>query len=122
MGVVFGEVIAGVDYLNDISAGFYNFMGGRCLPREDELNKARGSAKDEMCECANGIKTLFYNCAKKYYFLNKESIIFASTFRKLEGTAVRLLAGIPKGIPVFFMDRCRKYCLRCKSRLRLFAH
>lgn len=48
--VVFGEVIAGVDFLKDISAGFRNFVGGRCLPYEDELIKARSAALSEMRE------------------------------------------------------------------------
>ena len=28
-GIVFGEVISGVDFIKDIAAGFRNFFGGR---------------------------------------------------------------------------------------------
>ena len=51
-GVVFGEVIAGVNFLNDIAAGIRNFVGGRSAAYEDELIKARKAAIDEMSERA----------------------------------------------------------------------
>ena len=31
-GIVFGEVISGVNFLKDISAGLANFFGGRATP------------------------------------------------------------------------------------------
>lgn len=36
-GIVFGEVISGVDFLRDIAAGFTNFFGGRSKSYEGEL-------------------------------------------------------------------------------------
>ena len=36
-GVVFGEVIAGVNFVKDVMAGFSNFFGGRSGTYEEEL-------------------------------------------------------------------------------------
>ena len=47
-GVVFGEVIAGVDFLRDIAASIRNFVGGRSGSYEEELINAREQAMDEM--------------------------------------------------------------------------
>ena len=47
-GVVFGEVIAGVDFLKDIAASIRNFVGGRSASYEDELIKARSAAMGEL--------------------------------------------------------------------------
>ena len=51
-GVVFGEVIAGVDFLKDIAASIRNFVGGRSTSYEDELIKARSDAMGELRERA----------------------------------------------------------------------
>ena len=40
-GVVFGEVIAGVDFVKDFTAGLSNFFGGRSNTYEQELMQAR---------------------------------------------------------------------------------
>ena len=55
-GVVFGEVIAGVNFLNDIAAGIRNFVGGRSAAYEDELIKARKDALDELRQRAEQLK------------------------------------------------------------------
>lgn len=47
-GVVFGEVIAGVDFLKDIAASIRNFVGGRSASYEEELIHARSQAMDEL--------------------------------------------------------------------------
>ena len=47
-GVVFGEVISGVDFVRDIAAGLRNFFGGRSGPYEEELMEARREAMAEM--------------------------------------------------------------------------
>ena len=47
-GIVFGEVIAGVDFIKDIAAGLSNFFGGRSSSYEQELLTARESALREM--------------------------------------------------------------------------
>lgn len=51
-GIVFGEVISGVDFIKDISAGLRNFFGGRSGAYEGELIQARESAIKEMWERA----------------------------------------------------------------------
>ena len=55
-GVVFGEVIAGVNFLNDIAAEIRNLVGGRSAAYEDELIKARSSALGELCERAEQLE------------------------------------------------------------------
>ncbi len=47
-GVVFGEVVSGVDFVKDIAAGFTNFFGGRSHSYEGELIAAREHAIEEM--------------------------------------------------------------------------
>lgn len=47
-GVVFGEVIAGVNFVKDFVAGISNFFGGRSGTYEEELINARQQALGEM--------------------------------------------------------------------------
>ena len=47
-GIVFGEVIAGVDFVKDFVAGLSNFFGGRSSTYEDELINTRQQAIAEM--------------------------------------------------------------------------
>lgn len=47
-GLVFGEVVAGVDFVRDLAAGFTNFFGGRSGSYEQELIQAREAAVREM--------------------------------------------------------------------------
>ena len=47
-GVVFGEVIAGVNFVKDFVAGLSNFFGGRSGTYEEELINARQQTLDEM--------------------------------------------------------------------------
>ena len=47
-GIVFGEVIAGVNVIKDMVAGLSNFFGGRSETYEDELIQARQQAVAEM--------------------------------------------------------------------------
>ncbi|MBS6546780.1 MAG: putative heavy metal-binding protein [Clostridiaceae bacterium] len=47
-GIVFGEVISGVNFLRDFSAGLTNFFGGRSSSYEEELQQARDAAISEM--------------------------------------------------------------------------
>lgn len=47
-GIVFGEVIAGVDFVRDFAAGLSNFFGGRSASYEEELLKARAQAMKEL--------------------------------------------------------------------------
>lgn len=47
-GIVFGEVISGVDFVKDFAAGLTNFFGGRSRSYEGELIQAREDAIREM--------------------------------------------------------------------------
>lgn len=48
LGIVCGEVVAGVNFVKDFAAGLTNFFGGRSNSYEDELIEARESAIREM--------------------------------------------------------------------------
>ena len=52
LGIVFGEVISGVDFIKDMAAGFRNFFGGRSGSYEGELIVAREDAIKEMIQRA----------------------------------------------------------------------
>lgn len=47
-GVIFGEVITGVNFIKDFAAGLTNFFGGRSGSYEGELIKAREDALKEL--------------------------------------------------------------------------
>lgn len=47
-GLVFGEVVSGVDFVKDFAAGLTNFFGGRSNSYEHELIEARETAIKEM--------------------------------------------------------------------------
>lgn len=47
-GIVFGEVISGVNFMKDLGAGLRNFFGGRSACYEEELQKAK--AREEALE------------------------------------------------------------------------
>lgn len=47
-GLVFGEVISGVDFIKDFAAGLTNIFGGRSRSYEGELIDAREAAIREM--------------------------------------------------------------------------
>ncbi|WP_324825017.1 putative heavy metal-binding protein [Sinanaerobacter sp. ZZT-01] len=47
-GIVFGEIVSGVNLLKDIAAGLSNIFGGRSNSYEDELIRARLNALKEM--------------------------------------------------------------------------
>ena len=49
-GIVFGEVISGINFLKDLGAGMRNFFGGRSQGYEDEILQARENALDEMTD------------------------------------------------------------------------
>jgi uncharacterized protein YbjQ (UPF0145 family) len=47
-GIVFGEIVSGVDFIKDFAAGLTNFFGGRSNSYEGELIEARQNAIEEM--------------------------------------------------------------------------
>lgn len=50
--IVFGEVIAGVNFIRDFAASIRNFVGGRSASYEEELTRARSQALNEMADRA----------------------------------------------------------------------
>ena len=54
-GIVFGEVIAGVDFVKDFVAGLSNVFGGRSGTYEEELLNARETALHELEERARAM-------------------------------------------------------------------
>ena len=54
-GIVFGEVVSGVDFVRDIGAGLRNFFGGRSAGYEEELQNARQEALAEMSRRAEAL-------------------------------------------------------------------
>jgi uncharacterized protein YbjQ (UPF0145 family) len=54
-GIVFGEIVAGVDFIKDFAAGLTNFFGGRSGSYEGELIEARENALKEMENRAKGM-------------------------------------------------------------------
>ena len=51
-GIVFGEVISGVNFFKDFGAGIRNLIGGRSSSYEKELLEARRKALSELEERA----------------------------------------------------------------------
>lgn len=54
-GVVFGEVINGVNFIRDFTAGITNVLGGRSTEYEEELIDTRAEALNEMIKRAEKI-------------------------------------------------------------------
>ena len=47
-GIVFGEVVQGINFVKDFGAGLSNFFGGRSSEYEEELMMSREKALEEM--------------------------------------------------------------------------
>lgn len=54
-GIVFGEVISGIDFVKDFTASIINFTGGRASEYEEALVSARADAINEMIERAKKV-------------------------------------------------------------------
>lgn len=54
-GIVFGEVITGVNFIKDFTAGLTNFFGGRSGSYEGELVEARDAAMRELQKRAESL-------------------------------------------------------------------
>ncbi len=54
-GVVFGEVISGVNFVKDFAASISDFFGGRSGTYEDELSNARETALRELASRAQAL-------------------------------------------------------------------
>ena len=54
-GIVFGEVITGINMFRDMGAGLRNIFGGRSAGYEEELAQARTQALDELGQRAAAV-------------------------------------------------------------------
>lgn len=54
-GIVFGEVVNGVNFTKDFLASITNFVGGRSKEYEEEIVNARADAVKEMMDRAKKI-------------------------------------------------------------------
>lgn len=88
MGIVFGEVVSGVNFLKDLGAGLRDIFGGRSAGYEDELMRAREEALEEIEERARRIGAdAVVGCKMDYEVLGQGGSMLMVT---VSGTAVRL--------------------------------
>lgn len=88
MGIVFGEVVSGVNFLRDLGAGLRDFFGGRSSGYEDELMRAREEALEEIEERARRLGAdAVVGCKMDYEVLGQGGSMLMVT---VSGTAVRL--------------------------------
>lgn len=88
-GIVFGEVISGVDFIRDFTAGIRNIVGGRSKGYEDELVDAREDALREMAERAEALgANAVVSVDVDYEVLGQGNMLMVTA----SGTAVELVA------------------------------
>ncbi|MDO5725215.1 MAG: heavy metal-binding domain-containing protein [Tissierellia bacterium] len=87
-GMVFGEIVQGVDFIKDIGASFRNFFGGRSKGYEQELIMGRAEALAEMSERARDLGAdAIVGCKMDYEALGENGMMLMIT---VSGTAVKL--------------------------------
>lgn len=87
-GIVFGEVVSGVNFLKDMFSGVTDFLGGRSGTYEGELQDAREEAIAEMCKRAEKMgANAVVGVDVDYEVLGKENGMLMVS---VSGTAVRL--------------------------------
>lgn len=88
MGIVFGEVVSGVNFLRDLGAGLRDFFGGRSSGYENELMRAREEALEEIEERARRMGAdAVVGCKMDYEVLGQNGSMLMVT---VSGTAVKL--------------------------------
>ena len=88
MGIVFGEVVTGVNFLKDLGAGLRDIFGGRSAGYENELMRAREEALEEIEERARRMGAdAVVGCKMDYEVLGQGGSMLMVT---VSGTAVRL--------------------------------
>ena len=87
-GVVFGEVIVGVNFIKDFAAGLRDFFGGRSNTYENELIQARNAAMQELTSRAITLKAdAVVGIDVDYEVLGQNGSMLMVT---VSGTAVKL--------------------------------
>lgn len=88
MGIVFGEVVTGANFIKDIGAGIRDFIGGRSKGYEKELLVAREDAINALKDKAIKLGAdAVIGCKLDYEALGASSSMFMVT---ISGTAVKL--------------------------------
>ncbi len=88
-GIVFGEVVTGVNVLRDLGASFRDFFGGRSRGYENELMYSREKAINEMIERARNMGAdAIVGVKMDYEVLGAENGMIMVT---CSGTAVTLI-------------------------------
>ncbi|MGX7106470.1 putative heavy metal-binding protein [Hutsoniella sourekii] len=87
-GIVFGEVITGINMFKDMGAGLRNIFGGRSQGYENELTLAREEALKEMKQRAQDLgANAVVGVKMDYEVLGSDNGMLMVT---CSGTAVRL--------------------------------
>ncbi|MGN1070686.1 MAG: putative heavy metal-binding protein [Candidatus Fimadaptatus sp.] len=87
-GIVFGEVITGVNFIRDMAASLRNIFGGRSQAYEEELMQAREQAIEEMAQRAEQMGAdAVVGVKMDYEVLGADNGMLMVT---VSGTAVRL--------------------------------
>lgn len=87
-GIVFGEVITGVNFMRDMAASLRNIFGGRSQAYEEELMQAREQAIEEMAQRAEQMGAdAVVGVKMDYEVLGADNGMLMVT---VSGTAVRL--------------------------------
>ncbi|MDO4888405.1 MAG: YbjQ family protein [Actinomycetaceae bacterium] len=90
LGLVTGEVIAGVNLVRDIGAGLRNVFGGRSQGYEEELVSAREQASAELVRRAEALGAdAVVGVDLDYEVLGQGNMLMVS----ITGTAVKLRMG-----------------------------
>ena len=86
-GIVFGEVITGINFLRDLGAGIRNLVGGRSEGYEQELMQARTEALQELEQRAASLGAhAFIGVDMDYEVLGQGNMLMVTA----SGTAVTL--------------------------------
>ncbi len=87
-GVVFGEVIVGVNFIKDFAAGLRDIFGGRSNTYENELVNARNAAMQELTSRAMAMRAdAVVGIDVDYEVLGQNGSMLMVT---VSGTAVKL--------------------------------
>lgn len=87
-GVIFGEVITGVNFIKDFSAGLRDFFGGRSSSYEEEVMGARDESLKEIMQRANEVgANAIVGLKMDYEMLGASNSMMMVT---CSGTAVRI--------------------------------
>lgn len=87
-GIVYGEVITGVNFIKDLGAGLRDIFGGRSAGYEEELINARTEAIEEMKDRAEAMGAdAVVGCKMDYEVIGQSGSMLMVT---ISGTAVKI--------------------------------